>query len=158
MGSPVVVIVNTSVRAKDPSAVAPVTSLMPKGVAASVSVLSAVALPSKVSLLSRKVCSATLAEPLAKLPLNCDIQLAAPIGVVKPLRWPGCYDELWTRLQGRHGKQNGTRAMVAVLALGQEFGHDRLRTAVAATVSLGACDVAAVWYLGRASEWNGVLS
>jgi hypothetical protein len=98
-------------------------------------------------------------------------------------RWPGCYDELWTRLQGRHGKQNGTsafrcvgistkrqtRAMVAVLALGQEFGHDRLRTAVAtplaippprgarsvameplasiATVSLGACDVAAVRYL-----------
>jgi hypothetical protein len=76
-------------------------------------------------------------------------------------RWPSCYDELWTRLQGRHGKQNGTsafrcvgiptkrqtRAMVAVLALGQEFGHDRLRTAVAATVSLGACDVAAVRYL-----------
>ena len=28
--------------------------------------------------------------------------------------------------------------MVAVLALGQEFGHDRLRTAVAATVSPGA--------------------
>ena len=47
----------------------------------------------------------------------------------------------------RHGKQNGTRAMVAVLALGQEFGHDRLRTAVAATVLLGACDVAAVRYL-----------
>jgi hypothetical protein len=62
-------------------------------------------------------------------------------------RWPGCYDELWTRLQGRHGKQNGTRAMVAVLALGQEFGHERLRTAVAATVLHGACDVAAVRYL-----------
>jgi transposase len=62
-------------------------------------------------------------------------------------RWPACYDELWTRLRGRHGKQNGTRAMVAVLALGREFGHDRLRTAVAATVSFGACDVAAVRYL-----------
>ena len=37
--------------------------------------------------------------------------------------------------------------MVAVLALGQEFGHDRLRTAVAAKVSLGACDVAAARYL-----------
>ena len=37
--------------------------------------------------------------------------------------------------------------MVAVLALGREFGHDRLRTAVASTVSLGACDVAAVRYL-----------
>ncbi|WP_158933154.1 hypothetical protein [Acidisphaera sp. S103] len=61
--------------------------------------------------------------------------------------WPGCYDELWTHLQGWHGKQNGTRAMVAVLAPGPEFGHDRLRTAVATTVSLGACDVAAVRYL-----------
>jgi hypothetical protein len=55
-------------------------------------------------------------------------------------RWPTCYDELWDRLRTRHGKQNGTRAMVAVLALGREFGHDRLRAAVASTVSLGACD------------------
>ena len=47
----------------------------------------------------------------------------------------------------RHGKQNGTRAMVAVLVLGREFGHDRLRAAITATVSLGACDVAAVRYL-----------
>jgi hypothetical protein len=57
------------------------------------------------------------------------------------------WDELWDRLQVRHGKQNGTRAMVAVLALGREFGHAQLRSAVAATVSLGACDVAAVRYL-----------
>jgi hypothetical protein len=62
-------------------------------------------------------------------------------------RWPVCYDELWDRLQARHGKQNGTRAMVEVLGLGQKFGHDALRAAVASTVSLGACDVAAVRYL-----------
>jgi transposase len=62
-------------------------------------------------------------------------------------RWPACYDALWGRLQTRHGKQNGTRAMVEVLGLGREFGHDALRTAIAATVSLGACDVAAVRYL-----------
>jgi hypothetical protein len=61
-------------------------------------------------------------------------------------RWPACYDTHWTRLQARHGKQNGTRAMVAVLALGREFGHE-LRTAVASTVTLGACDLAAVRYL-----------
>jgi len=41
-------------------------------------------------------------------------------------RWPPCYDELWKRLLTRHGKQNGTRAMVAVVALGREFGHDAL--------------------------------
>ena len=62
-------------------------------------------------------------------------------------RWPACYDELWARLRARHGKQNGTRAMIAVVALGREFGHDRLQAAVASTVSLGACDVAAVRYL-----------
>ncbi len=62
-------------------------------------------------------------------------------------RWPACYDELWDRLLARHGKQNGTRAMVAVVALGREFGHDRLRTAICTAVSLGACDVSAVRYL-----------
>ena len=62
-------------------------------------------------------------------------------------RWPACYDELWDRLLARHGKQNGTRAMVAVVALGREFGHDELRAAIATAVSLGACDVAAVRYL-----------
>ncbi len=62
-------------------------------------------------------------------------------------RWPACFDEIWDRLRARHGKQNGTRAMVAVVALGREFGHDRLQTAVATAVSLGACDVAAVRYL-----------
>ncbi len=37
--------------------------------------------------------------------------------------------------------------MVAVISMGREFGHDRLAAAVATTVSLGACDVAAVRYL-----------
>jgi len=62
-------------------------------------------------------------------------------------RWPPCYDELWDRLRTRHGKQNGTRAMVAVVTLGREFGHDKLRAAVTTAVSLGACDVSAVRYL-----------
>ena len=62
-------------------------------------------------------------------------------------RWPPCYDELWDRLLTRHGKQNGTRAMVAVVGLGREFGHDALRVAITTAVSLGACDVAAVRYL-----------
>ena len=62
-------------------------------------------------------------------------------------RWPPCYDELWARLLTRHGKQNGTRAMVAVLALGREFGHNALRAAISTAISLGACDVAAVRYL-----------
>ena len=43
-------------------------------------------------------------------------------------RWPACHDALWDRLRARHGKQDGTRAMVGVVAL-------------------GACDAAAVRYL-----------
>ena len=62
-------------------------------------------------------------------------------------RWPACYDELWERLLARHGKQDGTRAMVEVVRLGREFGHDKLRIAITTAVSLGACDVAAVRYL-----------
>ena len=62
-------------------------------------------------------------------------------------RWPACYDLLWERLRTRHGRQNGTRVMVAVVALGREFGHDRLRVAVVQAVALGAWDIAAVRYL-----------
>jgi len=36
---------------------------------------------------------------------------------------------------------------VAVVSLGREFGHDKLRAAITTAVSLGACDVAAVRYL-----------
>ena len=53
----------------------------------------------------------------------------------------------WERLRARHGKQDGTRAMVAVLLLGREFGEAPLRAAIASAVSLGASDVAAVRYL-----------
>ncbi len=57
---------------------------------------------------------------------------------------PPCYDVPWDCLRARHGRQSGTRAMVAVVALGREFGHGRPRAAVAQAVSLGACDVTAV--------------
>jgi transposase len=62
-------------------------------------------------------------------------------------RWPACYDALWERLRTRHGKQDGTRAMVEVVKMGREFGHDRLAVAVGAAVAAGAADVAAVRYL-----------
>lgn len=72
-------------------------------------------------------------------------------------RWPASFDSLWDRLRDRHGRQNGTRAMVAVVQLGREFGHDRLREAVAGAVALGACDVAAVRYLLTATGFNKEL-
>lgn len=62
-------------------------------------------------------------------------------------RWLACHDELWARLRARHGRQEGTRVMVAVLMLGREFGEQQVRAAIATAVSLGACDMAAVRYL-----------
>jgi transposase len=67
-------------------------------------------------------------------------------------RWPAAYDVLWQRLNERHGRQDGTRAMVEVILLGRAFGHDRLRTAVIDAVAHGACDVGAVRYLLTAAE------
>ena len=51
-----------------------------------------------------------------------------------------------------HGRQDGTRAMIGVIMLGRQFGHDRLRAAVALAVAHGACDLGAVRYLLTAGE------
>lgn len=67
-------------------------------------------------------------------------------------RWPACYDAFWQRLVERHGRQHGTRAMVAVIALGKTFGYDRLQEAVAAALRLGSSDGAAVRYLLTADQ------
>ena len=42
--------------------------------------------------------------------------------------------------------------MIGVIMLGREFGHDRLRAAVALAVAHGACDLGAVRYLLTAGE------
>jgi hypothetical protein len=42
--------------------------------------------------------------------------------------------------------------MIGVILLARQFGHDRLRTAVALAVARGACDLGAVRYLLGASE------
>ena len=71
-------------------------------------------------------------------------------------RWPSDYDALWRRLNERHGRQDGTRAMIGVILLGRQFGHDRLRAAVHRGVAHGACDLGAVRYLLGASELQRV--
>jgi hypothetical protein len=67
-------------------------------------------------------------------------------------RWPAEYDALWQRLNERHGRQGGTRAMIGVILLGRQFGYERLRAAVALAVAHGACDLGAVRYLLTAGE------
>jgi len=67
----------------------------------------------------------------------------------KPLeQWrPASYDRFWEQLRGRHGRQDGTRRMIELLALGKQHGSDRLRGAVETVLSMGCGDVAAVRYL-----------
>jgi len=37
-------------------------------------------------------------------------------------RWPNSYDQFWTGLMQRHGRQDGTRAMIELLQLGRRLG------------------------------------
>jgi transposase len=69
-------------------------------------------------------------------------------------RWPGSYDKLWRILNERHGKQDGTRAMIEVLMLGRDHGYDRLEQVVEQALQLGCYDVGAVRLLLGASN-NG---
>ncbi len=62
-------------------------------------------------------------------------------------RWPECFDRLWQALNTRHGRQEGTRQMIALLSLAPHEGWTRLHTAVEQVLSLGCQDVAAVRHL-----------
>jgi transposase len=62
-------------------------------------------------------------------------------------RWPESYDQLWELLNEKHGRQGGTRSIVAVLGLGREFGYAKLETSVAQALVLGCTDVAAIRHL-----------
>jgi hypothetical protein len=67
-------------------------------------------------------------------------------------RWPASYDLLWDRLRERHGKQEGTREMIGLLALGKRHGWDRLREAVESALAAGCADAAAVRHLVETAE------
>jgi len=62
-------------------------------------------------------------------------------------RWPASYDRYWEVLKQREGKQAGTRAMIEVLLLGQQYGAARLRQAIEEALEVGCSDAAAVQYL-----------
>jgi len=59
-------------------------------------------------------------------------------------KWPASFDRLWEELKKRRGKQDGTRAMIDLLLLGQNHGYDALRDAIEKTVAIGCMDVSAV--------------
>ena len=71
----------------------------------------------------------------------------------------GCMSALSAPLTSRRGigprpdgRQDGARAMLGVIMLGRQLGHDRPRAAVARAVAHGACDLGAVRYRLAAGE------
>lgn len=67
-------------------------------------------------------------------------------------RWPASYDRIWELLTERNGRQSGTRAMVALIRLGREFGYAKLEAAVDQALDLGCTDVAAIRHLLMADQ------
>jgi transposase len=62
-------------------------------------------------------------------------------------RWPASYDRLWEAMSLRHGRQGGTRAMVAMIRMGREFGYGKLEACVGQALELGLTDIAAIRHL-----------
>jgi hypothetical protein len=62
-------------------------------------------------------------------------------------RWPDSYDRLWEQLTQRQGRQSGTRAMVTLIRMGQEFGYEKLTARVEQARDLGCGDVAGIRHL-----------
>jgi hypothetical protein len=61
--------------------------------------------------------------------------------------WPACFDDLWSELNQRHGRQGGTRKIITLLQLGRKYSVRRLQDVVEDALSTGCFDVAAMEYL-----------
>jgi transposase len=58
--------------------------------------------------------------------------------------WPACFDQLWTRIQERSGRQEAARQMVDVLILCREHDAGQVELAVRGALAAGAHDGRAV--------------
>ena len=67
--------------------------------------------------------------------------------------WPACFDQLWTRIQERCGRQEAARQMVDVLILCREHDASQVELAVRGALAAGAHDGRAVaLLLGRSTR------
>jgi transposase len=66
--------------------------------------------------------------------------------------WPGCFDELWSKIAERAGRQEAARQMVEVLMLCREHGPARVELAIRGALAAGAYDGRAVALLARQSQ------
>ena len=64
-------------------------------------------------------------------------------------RWPESLDQIWRRLEERHGINGATREMIALVRVGLVEGWDRLIHAVEEALRLGVSDAAAVMHILR---------
>lgn len=67
-------------------------------------------------------------------------------------RWPESYDTFWDKLKERHGKLEGTRAMVELIMMGQKHGYRELEKAVNQALDTGCFDVGVVRLLLHAGS------
>jgi transposase len=67
-------------------------------------------------------------------------------------RWPESYDQLWELMNQRHGRQEGTRSMIALIRMGREFSYAKLEASVTQAMQLGCTDVAAIRHLLMSDE------
>lgn len=66
--------------------------------------------------------------------------------------WPQCFDELWSEIDERVGRQEAARQMVDVLMLCRELGPRKVELAVRGALAAGAHDGRAVALLARRSD------
>jgi transposase len=66
--------------------------------------------------------------------------------------WPGCFDDLWSAIQERCGREEAARQMVDVLMLCRELPAGQVELAVRGALAAGAHDGRAVALLARRSE------
>ncbi len=66
--------------------------------------------------------------------------------------WPACFDELWTAIQNRSGRQEAARQMVSVLLLCREHDAAVVELAVRGALTAGSYDGRAVKLLVDRSE------
>jgi len=66
--------------------------------------------------------------------------------------WPASFDRIGQALRARYGKQSGTRQMVGLLKLGQQYGRGKLQESVEAALEAGGSDAATVEHLRHQDE------
>jgi hypothetical protein len=67
-------------------------------------------------------------------------------------KWPSSFDRYWELLRERHGRGEGTRAMVELLLAGRGKGPGLLQQAVERALETGSSDTAAVRYFLHEQE------